>query len=80
MRGLNEQISEIRPFVLSFLGDPDLRGHAEGERVAKALRDNYDAESQTSLIPAHAGTNATYCGTGTGYLPFPDDDNKRDDY
>lgn len=80
MEQARSNIPQNTAFVLSFLGQPDLAGHAEGVRMAKALRDHYDPISQTSTVPAYAGTSATYCGTGTGYLPFPDDDDKRDDY
>jgi hypothetical protein len=80
MKDLLYKIPEGPPFVLAFLQDPDPCLYSEPLELARKLRIHYDPISQTSLIPATAGTNATYCGTGTGYLPFPDDDDKRDDY
>lgn len=80
MKSAGRHREELVPFVLCFQKPQDEAQMVAGIETAKALRAAYNPETQTSEMPAWAGTSATYCGTGTGYLPFSDNDDKRDDY
>ncbi len=71
--------SQSIPLVLALADEPDFRGYDDAIRLHKLVSDSYDPESQTSLIPAHAGTSLTYCNSGTGNVFNSDTDQKSDD-
>ena len=56
------------PLVLALVGEPDRSGYQEEVKLAELITASYDAKSQTSTVPAYAGTSRTVCYKGTGTL------------
>lgn len=62
----------FEPLVVALAGEPDARGHEEAVALDQEIRGSYDPFTQTSSVPAYAGTNATVCAEGTGPIHFYD--------
>ena len=67
------------PLILALAEDPDTQSYREALQADRLVSASYDAKSQTSVIPAHAGTYLTYRTTGTGNVFSSDNDQKKDD-
>lgn len=75
----NLRYESSMPLVVALMENPDIREYQDALELDKLAGQSYDPESQTSLIPAHAGTSLTYRSTGTGNPFRSDSDQKRDD-
>lgn len=54
------------PLALVLEGEPDRLAYQEAVHLAELISASYDPVTQTSNIPAYAGTNATVCFKVTG--------------
>lgn len=72
--------SQVRlPLALALASEPDVGGYREMVALDRDIRASYDPVTQTSSIPAYAGTTGTVCATGTGSVIFPDTTYPTDD-
>ncbi len=74
-----QQFESSIPLVLALADEPDRLGYEEAVRLADIAQASYDPVTQTSNIPASAGTNATVCSKVTGMgvratTDYPTDD------
>ncbi len=67
------------PLVLALADEPDRLGYEETVHLAEIITASYDPMTQTSSVPAYAGTNPTVCYRGTGNVIFPDSAYPTDD-
>ncbi|HZR33802.1 MAG TPA: hypothetical protein VFA75_00400 [Nevskia sp.] len=67
------------PLILALVEPPGPCDYTAAVGLAEQIGEQYDPITQTSPVPAYAGTDATVCWAGTGTVIWGDNSYPTDD-